>query len=244
MIALQRLLPERCKAVAVSEKRGESTDDKRVVYREHSFQTLRGFLDSLSKSTTFICLDWFWLQQGYYARYGLDWVTSKIPAAFEKCPRLVSVVLPLESWSACGGGLREMLNAPDGIRALARSGLTAVHLSWEEATVAHPMVRATTAAAAARGRGGGCLTDRDVQAERRHVDATHPFVAFVRAGTHTVGSDPRSTVPCAPLAAPPAAPVVAGKAFTREGVETRASSRRASIFDRTGRLEPENARPQ
>ena len=178
MRALQDLLPRGNTAVAVAEKPGEMSDESAITFREHNFQTLRGFMASLTPTTAFVCLDWFWLQQGYYERYGLDWVSTKIPAAFEAIPRLVAIILPLESWAASGGGLYDMLHARGGRRALDAAGITTRALSWEQAEVEHPMVAATLAS-----QRRGDISESDVVAERRHVDASTPFVVFCRDKT-------------------------------------------------------------
>jgi hypothetical protein len=174
MRALQEHCPSR-KAFAVAEKRGEPCDDVDVIYLEHNFQGKRGFLASLSENTSFVCLDWFWLQQGYYARYGLNWVTEKIPAAFRKCPKLISVVLPLESWSLSGGGLQEMLDSREGRRALADSRIAFQPLTWKQARIKHPMVAATLLAAKR-----GHISLAGVHAEERHVNLETPFMVFFR----------------------------------------------------------------
>lgn len=175
MRALQERYPFR-KAYAVAEKRGEPGDDAAVIYLEHNFQGKRGFLASLSENTSFVCLDWFWLQQGYYARYGMNWVTEKVPAAFRKCPKLVSVILPLESWSSSGGGLQEMLDSREGRRALADSRIVFKPLTWKQAQMKHPMVAATLLAAK-----HGHISAADVHAEERHVNLETPFVVFFKA---------------------------------------------------------------
>lgn len=181
MRALQELFPE-SRAIAVAEKRGELSDDAGVTYLEHNFQGKRGFLAALSDATSFICLDWFWLQQGYYARYGLNWISEKVPAAFKKCPRLVSVILPLESWSASGGGLKEMLDAAEGRRALSDAGISYVPLTWTQAQKRHPMVAATILAARS-----GSISAAEVQAEWRHVNPEAPFVVFFRPKAARIG---------------------------------------------------------
>ena len=63
----------------------------------HNFKTVRGFEPCLSPSTVGIVLDYYWLQSSYYnTAYGTDWLSEKVPLAFEACPRLRFFVLPFD----------------------------------------------------------------------------------------------------------------------------------------------------
>ena len=50
----------------------------------------------LWEGLVFMQLDAGWLEPNYWRdRYGLDWVSHKLPLAFERCPLLAAVLLPV-----------------------------------------------------------------------------------------------------------------------------------------------------
>jgi hypothetical protein len=172
---LVRLQPDRA-VVAVAD--GEMTAPVPFLTREANFLTMRGFKAAVTERTEHIALDWFWLQHGYFeARYGTDWVSTKIPWAFRSLPNLISIVLPLEAWSKTkdgSTGVRQML-ALHGAD-LRCGGVIAEYMSWEEAEREHWLVVATKMAEEA-----GEMEPGTFEREKRWVDHAAPFVRFVRA---------------------------------------------------------------
>lgn len=172
--AVQSLYPLHT-VIAVNEKKRDPTDVAHFELREHDFSEMRGIRDSITAETSCVVLDWFWLAQNCYQKYyGPKWTTEKIPYMFLKCPRLTSVILPLESWFKTGGGLFEMLSK-ESTQPLRSAGIAWRPLTWDEARALNPIVAGTMLELS-----NGHLTEEILRSEAARVDAESPFIVFYK----------------------------------------------------------------
>ena len=150
--------------------------DYPFAYKEHNFKTWRGLQPCVTPHTCGILLDYYWLQCAYYRQqYGIDWLSTKAPAAFHRCPRLRFMILPYDKDST--DLITQVMEG--GAAALKAAGLEMANMSDKDAKSLHPLVLATAQVA----KKSKEQRDEARTQEARYWRSPEPFLVIYRAGS-------------------------------------------------------------